>query len=300
MKSLGHVMAASDLSGPSRFALERARQIAASHGSACTAVHVVAEGAFEDLRHLFGERGAAAQEQVLADARERLAGIVGAPAASVADIGQRVVVGRVVEELVAQAGKLDAGLVVLGARGEGFLRHLVLGTTAERVLRKLQRPMLVVRQLPYAGYRRVLVAVDFSPASAAALRLASLVAPSAQRVLVHAYELPFESKLHFAGVDDPAIQGYRRRAEAEARTRLEAFALQGGLRPGEARLIVGRGDPSRVVIEHQQDEGCDLIVVGKRGRGLVEELLLGSVTKHLLAESTTDVLVAVPPGSPPA
>ena len=300
MKTLGHVMAASDLSGPSRFAVERARRIAANHGAACTVVHVVSAGALDEMRYLLGDRGAQAQEQVLAEARERLSRLIGAPSAGVAAIAQRVAVGRVVDELVDQAGSLDAGLLVLGARGEGFLRHLVLGTTTERVLRKLQRPVLVVRQMPYDGYRRVLVAVDFSPASAEALRLASVVAPSAQRVLVHAYDLPFESKLHFAGVDERAIQGYRRRAEAEARSRLEAFATQGGLRPGETRLIVGQGDPSRVVVERQQDEGCDLIVVGKRGKGLVEELLLGSVTKHVLAESTTDVLVAVPPGAPPA
>ncbi len=300
MKTLGHVMAATDLSGPSRLALERARRIAASHHAACTAVHVVSAGALDELRHLFGDRGAPAQEEVLADARDRLARIVGAPAAGLADVAQRVAVGRVVDELVTQAGSLDAGLVVLGARGEGFLRHLVLGTTAERVLRKLQRPMLVVRQVPQEFYRRVLVAVDFSAASAEALRLAALVAPSAQRVLVHAYELPFEGKLHFAGVDEAAIHGYRRRAEAEALSRLEAFALEAGVAADTTRLLVGRGDPSRVVIERQQEEGCDLIVVGKRGKGLVEELLLGSVTKHVLAESTTDVLVAVPPGSPPA
>jgi nucleotide-binding universal stress UspA family protein len=300
MKTLRHVMAATDLSGPSRCALERARLIAASHDAACTAVHVVSAGALDELRHLFGDRGALAQEQVLAEARERLARMVGAPAAGVAPLGQRVVIGKVVDELVAQAGSLAAELVVLGARGEGFLRHLVLGTTAERVLRKLQRPVLVVRQMPYDGYRRVLVAVDFSPASAGALRLASVVAPSAERVLVHVYELPFEGKLHFAGVDESAIQGYRRRAEREALDRLEAFALDAGLEANAARLLVGRGDPSRVLIERQQEEGCDLIVVGKRGKGMVEELLLGSVTKHVLAECTTDVLVAVPPGFPPA
>jgi nucleotide-binding universal stress UspA family protein len=298
MKTLGHVMVATDLSGPSRFAVERARRIAADRGAACTAVHVVSAGALEQLRQLFGDRGAEAQEQVLADARERLARIVGAMPSGSPPVGQRVVVGQVVDELVAQAGSLGAGVVVLGARGEGFLRHLVLGTTAERLLRKLRCPVLVVRQMPYDGYRRVLVAVDFSAASAEALRLAALIAPPSERVLVHAFDLPYEDKLHFAGVDEAAIRGYQRRAEGEALARLEAFALQAGVRPGEARLLVGRGDPSRVVLERQQDEGCDLVVVGKRGGGVIEELLLGSVTKHVLAECTTDVLVAVPPASP--
>lgn len=300
MNEQGHIMVATDLSGPSRYAVERARQLASAQGVGCTAVHVVSAGALDELRHLLGGTGAPAEEQVLADAREQLARSAREARAGGPILGQRVAVGRVVDELVAQAASLEAGLVVLGARGEGFLRHLVLGTTAERVLRKLARPVLVVRQMPYDGYRRVLVGVDFSAASAEALRLAGVVAPQAQRVLVHAYELPFEAKLHFAGVDESAISGYRRRAEAEARSRLEAFAREAAVGPDTARLLVGRGDPSRVLVERQQEEGCDLIVVGKRGKGVVEELLLGSVTKHVLAESATDVLVAVPPGSPPA
>ena len=47
--------------------------------------------------------------------------------------------------------------------------------------------------------------------------------------------------------------------------------------------------PERRTQELEQD--CDLIVIGKRGLGLLEELLLGSVTKHVLAQSSADVLV---------
>jgi nucleotide-binding universal stress UspA family protein len=206
-------------------------------------------------------------------------------------IDTRVVVGNVVSTLLAQADELDAGLIVLGARGGGFLRQLVLGTTAERILRKTARPVLVVRQAPVADYRRVVVAVDFSAASATALRLALALAPNAELVLVHAYEVPFESKLRFAGVDEPMIERYRERAEDEATKGLEAFITEVGLPPGRARLVVEQGDPTRVILDQQ---GCDLVVVGQRGKGALEELLLGSVTKHVLAETNIDVLVAVP------
>jgi nucleotide-binding universal stress UspA family protein len=37
---------------------------------------------------------------------------------------------------------------------------------------------------------------------------------------------------------------------------------------------------------------ADLIVMGKRGQSMVEELLLGSVTKHVLAHSSSDVFIA--------
>ena len=46
------------------------------------------------------------------------------------------------------------------------------------------------------------------------------------------------------------------------------------------------------LLEHEQAQDCDLIVIGKRGQGLLGEMLLGSVTKHILAQSVADVLVA--------
>jgi nucleotide-binding universal stress UspA family protein len=294
MNTPTHVMAATDLSGPSRLALERAARVATAIRAECTAVHVVKASELDDLAVLLGQPGAAAREQLLAETRVQLAEFVGHCRVAGAEVEARVCAGPVVDTLVAEAGALDAGLVVVGARGGGFLRHLVIGSTAERVLRKLARPVLVVRQIPYDGYRRVLVGVYFSAASAAALRAAVGLAPGADLVLVHAFEVPFEGKLHFAGVDEAAISAYRRRAEREARARLGEFAAGADLPSKRVQLIVGHGDPSRVLLEREQEEGCDLLVVGKRGKTVVEELLLGSVTKHVLAEATTDVLV-VPP-----
>jgi pyruvate/2-oxoglutarate dehydrogenase complex dihydrolipoamide acyltransferase (E2) component len=71
---------------------------------------------------------------------------------------------------------LTCDLLVLGARGTSFMRHLMLGSTAERLVRKSNRPLLVVRQPPHERYRRVIVALDFSPSSLAALELARAVA----------------------------------------------------------------------------------------------------------------------------
>lgn len=52
------------------------------------------------------------------------------------------------------------------------------------------------------------------------------------------------------------------------------------------------GDASLCIIEQEQEQDCNLIVIGKHGQNMAKELLLGSVTKHVLAESTGDVLVS--------
>jgi nucleotide-binding universal stress UspA family protein len=113
-------------------------------------------------------------------------------------------------------------------------------------------------------------------------------------LLLHAFELPFEEKLQFAGVSAAVIERYRRDAEQLATAQLAAFARAAGIEPAAARLTVCHGDPSRVILEYEQAQDCDLLVVGKRGLSVVEELLLGSVTKHVLAEATADVLVVGP------
>ena len=49
----------------------------------------------------------------------------------------------------------------------------------------------------------------------------------------------------------------------------------------------------RHIIQKEQERDCDLIVMGKHGESMVEDLLLGSVTQRVLTESRGDVLVSV-------
>ena len=183
-------------------------------------------------------------------------------------------------------------LLVMGARGAGFLRRMVLGSTSERLLRRTTRPILVVRQTPHEPYRRVLVALDFSPWAAHAITLARRVAPHARLLLVHAYQVPFEEKLRYAGVDAATIDLYRQQARADASQRLLALSRANGLQHTDWEAHVVEGEASLRILELEQEQDCDLVVLGKHGQSATEDLLLGSVSKHVLAEGSTDVLVS--------
>ena len=52
------------------------------------------------------------------------------------------------------------------------------------------------------------------------------------------------------------------------------------------------GDAASRSLEQEEEQGADLIVLGKHGVGMTEKFLLGSVTKHVLAQARSDVLVA--------
>jgi nucleotide-binding universal stress UspA family protein len=292
MTHWGPILAATDFSGPARHAADRAARLAHETGAALTLMHVLPGGALQELRQWLGTGHA--MEQQLQDEAHRLLGQLVAELQASRHVTIRPVhaSGSALDEIGREAEALDAALLVLGARGAGFLRRLVLGSTSERLLRRTARPVLVVRQTPHEPYRRVLVALDFSPWSARAITLARRVAPHARLLLFTAYQVPFEEKLHFAGVDAATIDRYRQQARADATQRLHALAAASGLKLGDWEPCIVEGDASQRIVEHEQEKDCDLVVLGKHGQSATEDLLLGSVSKHVLAEGSTDVLVS--------
>jgi nucleotide-binding universal stress UspA family protein len=292
MSTMKAILAATDFSAPARHAADRAARLAHETGAALTLMHTLPAQPLKELRQWLGAQPQA-EQQLLAQAHEQLQHLADELAAARhVPVQVHLATGAVLDEIGRQTDALDADLLVLGARGSGFLRRLVLGTTAERLLRRTTRPLLVVRHAPHEPYRRVLVALDFSRWSAGSLPLARRVAPHARLVLLTAFQVPFEEKLHFAGVDAATIERYRQQSRAAATQKLHAAAQAAGLKPGDYDAVVVEGDASQRIVEQEQELDADLVVLGKHGQSAAEDLLLGSVTKHVLAECSVDVLVS--------
>lgn len=292
MNPAAPILAVTDFSAPARHAADRAARLAHEIHAPLTLMHVTVGSALQDLRQWLGA-GHALEQQLLADAERELQQLAGELHAA-RQVAVRTVAasGAVLDEIGREAEAMDAGLLVLGARGAGFLRRLVLGTTSERLVHRTTRPVLVVRQSAHEPYRRVLLALDFSPWSAQVVKVARRVAPHARPVLLHAFQVPFEDKLRFAGVEAATIDHYRRQSRLQAVQRVHALAAAAGLRPGAWDACVVEGDASQRIVEQEQERDCDLVVVGKHGQSAAEDLLLGSVTQHVLAEGSVDVLVS--------
>ena len=292
MRGIESILTATDLSAPSRHAADRAALLARAHGARLTLAHTLIGTALEDLLR-FGE-GDDAKSVVENDARQRLHALA-------VRLGERhdvavvehLSIGNPVRELARAADEIDADLLVTGTRGSGFFRGVVTGSTAERVARRSARPVLMVRHPAHEPYRRVLVPLDFSPWSAGSIELAQEIAPGAELVLLHAVQVPFEGRLRLAGVDDSQLARYRGTAVVEARRRLDEAATAAGLRENWVAVAAPDGaDPWMQIVRQELEQDCDLIVIGKHGRHVLEELLLGSTTRMVIAESSADVLVS--------
>ncbi|QDX82702.1 hypothetical protein B9N43_16535 [Denitratisoma sp. DHT3] len=289
MTTFKSILAATDFSDDARRAVDRAASLAVEQGGELELLHVMSGPSLKSLRELF-QLMPDAEAKLVEDAQATLNELAStARLLTGTGVAATVKVGHVLDEILAASRQRE--LLVLGGKGSNPLRDLILGTTAERLLNKCRQPVLVVKQARRGPYQRVLVPVDFSPHSAIALARAIAIAPTAEITLVHAFEALFEGKLWLAGVSDDDLRRYRNQARQKALASIDAMIQGCGRDSDRIYRTVERGSPAPVILAKEAEFDADLIVVGKHGQLLAEELLLGSVTRHVLADSKCDVLV---------
>jgi nucleotide-binding universal stress UspA family protein len=171
--------------------------------------------------------------------------------------------GKPYLEIPRLATERQADLMVIGAHGEHFFYDLFIGSTVEKVLQNMMRPLLVVKQRPLAPYRHILVPLDFSPVSDVALAVTAAYCPEVAVSVLHAYELFFERKLITAAIANSVLTEYRQQAEAEALRRLTH--LVDAHLPSRTRvaLYAKQGYPATVIRTMAEDLEPDLILIGK-------------------------------------
>jgi nucleotide-binding universal stress UspA family protein len=206
------------------------------------------------------------------------------------DVGIDVRSGSPFVELIRAARSHRADLLLVSAYGLRSTGGVSLGATTDRVARKADRPVLVVRRPPHAPYATVVVGVDGSSDAREAASLARRLAPTARHLAVHAYLPVGEHRLGVHGVPEPELQRYRQLWGEISRERLEAMSSELELDD----LWVAPGRPDSVIEQAAAREAADLIAVGRRGTSGLAAVLLGSTAHHLVHEAPCDVLVYRP------
>ncbi|MFA7521842.1 MAG: universal stress protein [Halothiobacillaceae bacterium] len=284
------ILIASDLSACSDIAVARGMQLAERRNCAVTALHVIQE---EPLWWVGKSRDRAPttlREDVLREVSAGLDRQVRAAArlleSEPGPVDLQVRQGRPVDVVSELALKNHAELIVVGAHGRHVVRDWLIGTTAEKIVRADNVPVLVAQIEPTRSYRVVVVATDFSEPSRAAFASALAWAPQAQFILMHAYETWFESYIEAA-----TYERIRREQEEDFHDQLRAFAREAGVRGDHVvdyRVIAGH--PGTAIVDAALEARADLTVCGTQGDTGLRQLLLGSVAQHILRESKSDVL----------
>lgn len=138
--------------------------------------------------------------------------------------------------------------------------------------------------------KRILVPVDFSAASRAALWRASELAAAlgASIELLHVLELP---PLHVMASEAyvPLPLEYREEVKRHAERHLEDWLSTASV-PSTVHRALREGKPFVEITQHARERGIDLIVMGTHGRGGMSHLLLGSVTENVIRTAPCPVM----------
>ena len=150
-------------------------------------------------------------------------------------------------------------------------------------------------------YKKILAALDYSLTSEvvfeSALELAK--ATGSELILLHALSQEADdSPLSYAPVtmsyNPEKIEEYQRKwreFEDKCREKLAIFAERAQAKGINPQIQQISGNPGRIICQFAQEENVDLIIMGRRGHSLVEEMFMGSVSNYVLHRSHHSVLV---------
>jgi nucleotide-binding universal stress UspA family protein len=201
--------------------------------------------------------------------------------------------GAVAPALVTYASENDIDLVVMGTQGRRGVERAFFGSVAEEVLRTAPCPVLTTRapESESEGPQRpepidqVVVPIDFSDPSRAALRYASQFAAvySVPLTLLHVVSLP---KL-------PAAYGIEYSEQLDlltkAKSEIEKWNTEIVPDEQESSCIVTSGNPASSILDAASTPG-DLIVMATRGISGLSRAMLGSVAEGVLRDAPGPVL----------
>lgn len=276
------ILVATDFSVRSDRALRRATLLARKLGARLTLAHVVDVDRPQSL--IAADRTAASE--MLGSLTQTLQEVDGIEA------DWLVQVDDVHAGILAAADEKSADLIVIGPH-RSRLSDVFVGTTAERVVRRSIRPLLVAIEVPSAHHRSTLLALDFDEASKFAARkaLAMGVFDHTEVVVMHAFDAPAEQMMKRALEPSVEVAEYVKAEGKSASKELKKLLAELDLPPTSRTVASIKGSPARTILEAAQQAGTDLIVLGTNQRKGFTRALIGSVTADVIRDAHRDVLI---------
>ena len=206
--------------------------------------------------------------------------------------------GPAFDEICRVAQNIPADLIVMPTHGRTGLKHVFLGSTAERVVQHSPCPVFVVREKkrrsktgPLHSINTILVPVDFSGCSRAGLRYAIDFANEfgARIILLHATYLGYiYSSEGIAIYDIPALQkAARKNAQRQMRQLVRAVNF------GDVKFdaTFTDGSPVSDICSFAKEHDVDLIITSTHGLTGLKHALIGSVAEQLVRRASCSILV---------
>jgi nucleotide-binding universal stress UspA family protein len=191
-----------------------------------------------------------------------------------------------------RARAIGADLVVVGTHGHTGLKHVLLGSVAERTVEYAPCSVWTVKGSGGASPRTVVVGTDFSPAAAEAIPAAEEWARAfgARLHLVHALQVPMPLIAPYeVAIPEGIIEGARREAERQL------AQVAKGIAGVSVTTELANTPAHAALVDAAKRLPAELIVTGSRGLTGLKHALLGSVAERTLRYAPCSVLTVRKP-----
>lgn len=164
----------------------------------------------------------------------------------------------------------DAGLIVIGKRGEGSdINDKHPGSSLERVVRASHKPVMVASRT-FKPIEKVLIAYDGGPS---ALKAVSYLAQNP------AFS---DLQVHMLTVSSPSATAHSRLQEAAESLRANGYNITTGLEQGSVEAVIN---------DKIKELQIDLLLMGAYGHSRIRNLIIGSTTTSMLSDCKIPVLL---------
>lgn len=206
-----------------------------------------------------------------------------------------LLMGRAADAILDLGERIGADLMVVGGRGLGPVKRLVVGSVSESIVHHAKCPVLVVRgEIGAWPPLRVVIGEDLSEDARSAAELGVTLGKlmEAETLLVHTYEgmPPHPQALPQADRElyEAMVEKHLRQVQPALEERAAELADVYGVRP-QVRIIAG--ESAQVLSEVAEEGGRTLLVVGSRGLGAGGRMLIGSTSTKILRAARRAMLV---------
>lgn len=180
--------------------------------------------------------------------------------------------------IVSTSDKISANLILVGSGDKSKDDPFQLGSTAEKIIKKSNKPVFVVKDGQELNIKNIICPVDFSKESGRALNSAIIISRLVDAKLVILSVYPYFQH-NLAQLDATEINEIRHLDhKKEFDSFLESFNL---IDLNFEKQIVG-GDPSEEILKFIKKSKSDLLIMGTTGRSGISKILMGSVTEKVI------------------
>jgi nucleotide-binding universal stress UspA family protein len=300
------ILVAIDFSEHAGAALGRAVALAEKTGAAVKAVHVVtgvewavAGTSFAGHWRVPPNEIRKAEKRLRQQAEERLTAWLAPFAKQNPELKSEVLVGIAFVEIIRAVRKEKHDLVLAGTRGLSGVGRMLVGSTAERLVRKCPCPVWIVKPQHEWPLRSILAPVDLTAMSGQVLEIAGALGRVARCALtvLHVFNFPSEQIATLpeaiVGLD---VRSQRRALRQTAANQLSDFVKRHVPERTKVAQQLGAGSPWQAIVRAADRLDAGLIVMGSVGRTGIPGFLIGNTGEKVLRHCDRSILAVKPEG----